>query len=83
MAALVCTVMRAARRAKVPPKCTLTGMDEIPTPDDLGELRTVMVRTSRYVFEALRGADGVLTTTYTAIAETPDQSAGAREPEEF
>lgn len=57
-------------------------METIPDllPDDAGELRAVHVRTSRYVFELTRTADGETATSFTPITETtPDQCAGANE----
>ena len=47
---------------------------------DAGELRSVHVRTSRYVFELTRTRDGSTRTSYQPITETtPGQSAGATE----
>lgn len=56
-------------------------MDEttrIPDPAEAGDLRSVHVRTTRYVFELSRAADGSTRTTFTPITETtPDRRSEA------
>ena len=76
---LHCEACRRPRRQTRPKVARWQGWKTIPDLAD-GELRTVLVRTSRYVFELTRTADGSTSTTFTPIAETtPDQGAGATE----
>ena len=61
---------------------TLAVMEEatVTIPDlSEGDLRSLFVRTSTYVFELTRAEDGATSTRFQTITETPAQGAGATE----